>query len=65
MIAEAFQDLVPSSPGWYTLSLTDNYGIGSYRYIHYTAYTKENRGKILDGTIGEYNLSGAGVSSPR
>ena len=38
--------------------MIDNYGIGSYRYIHYTAYGKQSndkQSKILDGTIGEYS----------
>ena len=35
------------------ISFVDNYGIGSYRYIHYTAYANDKQAKVLDGTIGE------------
>ena len=34
------------------LTLLDNYGIGSYRYIHYTGYGTGIQGKVLEGEIG-------------
>ena len=34
-------------------TISDNYGIGSYRYIHYTGYGTSMQGKVLEGEIGK------------